>query len=696
MVDYASLRKKFPVKDPARRKKAAAMRAIAREYEAKRAELGAAPPGARRGFPYYMTVVIGMLLLGGLVGTAIFKRGGIDVARKNRDKAVTSIRNLAIAAGRYRYHTGRFPSTEEGLEQLASKRVVARGWNGPYVKKINKDPWGGEYVYVCNGESEPPTLYSKGPDGLAGTTDDVMADPADFDLAFRDTEWTREWVPQHLRDIVVAQDEKHKRALQAEVDAILHPKAPVEGARTLPRDEWTRDGGSEFFRTSMTLPKEAVGKYIALRFGGASGPVEVLLNGERIGGCFKPFSPFDVDMTRKFRFEENNTVCIPECSFCREVQLVVENPDERIFPGSLKAETLSATERSATVRVIYLTPKGQVSSEFETPNPRLWSPERPSLYKGYIGTELYRYAIREIKVAEDGSVSLNGAPVALKCVVMPPDADYAGATVFDAGAVARRLKALKDMGANAVRPTAQPGAGFRDLCDEMGFFVLDGDLAAAETPDAVKMDEVLDPAGTERDAYWIRRAEWSAEDSVKILTDAKSRPVRVAANGDEMEFFADGEPLGRHGTGTAPVWLWDAPEDAGELKAIAYRKGEYAGEDVVKRPMKPFSTRLAAEKKALAEGEATVVAVDVVDEYGVPDGTAEGVAEFALQGLGDIVAAGNRDGCSAVAGNTAKVPLSGGRAAIAVRRRPAGSGMPLKISVSVPGLRTDSLTVPRR
>ena len=37
MVDYSALRKKFPVKDPKRRKKLAAIKAIAREYEAKRA-----------------------------------------------------------------------------------------------------------------------------------------------------------------------------------------------------------------------------------------------------------------------------------------------------------------------------------------------------------------------------------------------------------------------------------------------------------------------------------------------------------------------------------------------------------------------------------------------------------------------------------------------------------------------------------
>ena len=42
MVDYNALRKKFPTKDTKKRKRAAAIRAIAREYEMKRAALGGA------------------------------------------------------------------------------------------------------------------------------------------------------------------------------------------------------------------------------------------------------------------------------------------------------------------------------------------------------------------------------------------------------------------------------------------------------------------------------------------------------------------------------------------------------------------------------------------------------------------------------------------------------------------------------
>ena len=48
MVDYNALKKKFPTKDPQKKKKIAAIKAIKREYAAKRAALGGGAPAALR------------------------------------------------------------------------------------------------------------------------------------------------------------------------------------------------------------------------------------------------------------------------------------------------------------------------------------------------------------------------------------------------------------------------------------------------------------------------------------------------------------------------------------------------------------------------------------------------------------------------------------------------------------------------
>ena len=68
----------------------------------------------------------------------------------------------------YRVNMGRYPTTEEGLQALAKKPSEdAVNWRGPYVKKMNPDPWGNPYGYTCPAERSNGgyDLWSLGPDG---------------------------------------------------------------------------------------------------------------------------------------------------------------------------------------------------------------------------------------------------------------------------------------------------------------------------------------------------------------------------------------------------------------------------------------------------------------------------------------------------------------------------------------------------
>ena len=80
MVDYNALRKKFPTKDPKKRKSAAAIRAIAREYELKRAALGGAPK-FKRGIVFYAVMIMGLAILGSLVLSVCGKGGRAQISR---------------------------------------------------------------------------------------------------------------------------------------------------------------------------------------------------------------------------------------------------------------------------------------------------------------------------------------------------------------------------------------------------------------------------------------------------------------------------------------------------------------------------------------------------------------------------------------------------------------------------------------
>ena len=365
MVDYGELRKKFPVKDQQRRKRLAAIKEINREYAQKKAELGGLrAPVMKKGIVFYTVVVIGLMMLGALVLSATGRGGRARVSRAMIDVR-KSVDALAIALGRYRYHVGEYPSTEEGLEALASTKITHKGWNGPYIRQVVNDPWGHAYVYVRNGAAENPTLYSKGPDGLAGTTDDVLPDPALFDAPFRDTTWTQGWMPYQLRGYVLAPDEKTKAVIEREVAEYLHPAPEVAGETVLtdgwefaqawkdtypqvgnppaapylpdstnlvwkkvrvPHD-WAISGpfvdnpkagnsgrlpwrGLGYYRRTLEVPAEAKGSFVALRFGGVMAQPKVYLNGEKVGGWDYGYMSFEVDISEKVKFGEKNELLV--------------------------------------------------------------------------------------------------------------------------------------------------------------------------------------------------------------------------------------------------------------------------------------------------------------------------------------------------------------------------------------------------
>ncbi len=743
MVDYDKLRKKFPGKGPKKIKKSAAVKAIAREYELKKAEIVAHSP-LKRGFPYYMTIILGLIIVGSIVGTEISKRGGIDLSpQKNRKMAVDSVKSLAIALGRYCYHVGSYPSTEDGLAQLAAKNVPLRGWNGPYIKKVKQDPWKRDYVYVNNGRGKQPTLYSKGPDGIAGTTDDIIADVADFDAAFRDTSWTKGWMPKHLRDIVVAETEAQKRALQEEVEHILHPDVPVEGVTPLadgwefaaadrddaPRrtvrvpHDWRASGtadeakaGAGVYRRKVLILSKAEGRYVALRFSRISGGYSVAVNGETVGEGVNR-DCVELDITKAVKYGASNEIAVKVVAtddlaqvytgagLVGEASLAIEDATDRILEGSLKVTTLEADGEGAKMRLEYATPVGPAVNEFEVAEPRLWSPSRPFLYKGYLGGRLYQYAIRKVEFTDESfdECQLDGKPLKLKGVRLTADLGPLGAA-FNREAARRKLQAVKDAGANAVQFIGRPDRGFLELCDEMGLLVVDRRAEAFA-------EGLCDATGLATPRHDIWRAFWNENEMTARIVDDWNRDVsegetvvvRCATSCDEAELFVNGESAGRRkkaAGATTPeeaLLSWRVKYDPGELKAIVYENGQYAGETVRRTAFAPQTVKLTPNKRALAEGEIVFVTVETADEYGTVLPHASCEVSFELEGPGEIVAAASAspDECGPYGPRTS-VRLYEGRAVAVVRRNDGGSGLPLKFSAGARGLRTDFVVLPRR
>jgi general secretion pathway protein G len=80
----------------------------------------------------------------------------------------------------YRISLGDYPSTEEGLQALVTApENKADRWKGPYIDspggKLPLDPWGEPYQYRYPGthNKDGYDLWSKGPDKIDGTDDDI-------------------------------------------------------------------------------------------------------------------------------------------------------------------------------------------------------------------------------------------------------------------------------------------------------------------------------------------------------------------------------------------------------------------------------------------------------------------------------------------------------------------------------------------
>jgi beta-galactosidase len=126
--------------------------------------------------------------------------------------------------------------------------------------------------------------------------------------------------------------------------------------------------------------------------------------------------------------------------------------------------------------------KTDLQQTINVPYPSLWSIETPSLYtlhssvlEGSKVTDnlISPFGIRKIEYDKDKGFLLNGKHVKLHGMCLHIDAGCLGDAVPEQ-AWKRRLQLLKDMGCNAIRTAHNPPAPeFLDLCDKMGFLVMD-------------------------------------------------------------------------------------------------------------------------------------------------------------------------------------------------------------------------------
>ena len=115
-----------------------------------------------------MVVVVIIGLLSALVGPRLI--GQSDSAK--RKTTITQIAQIEQTLGLFYLDNGYYPTTSQGLAALVSKPTGApeplNYPDGGYMKRIPKDAWGRDFVYLCPGERGDYDIISYGADGAEG------------------------------------------------------------------------------------------------------------------------------------------------------------------------------------------------------------------------------------------------------------------------------------------------------------------------------------------------------------------------------------------------------------------------------------------------------------------------------------------------------------------------------------------------
>lgn len=127
----------------------------------------------QQGFTLIEIMVVVVIL--GILAAAVVPKIMSRPEQARIEKAKHDITALESALNIYKLDNYQYPSTDQGLEALVSKPSGSpqpRNYKrGGYIKKLNKDPWGKEYLYLFPGTHGELDLYSLGPDGQPSEDD---------------------------------------------------------------------------------------------------------------------------------------------------------------------------------------------------------------------------------------------------------------------------------------------------------------------------------------------------------------------------------------------------------------------------------------------------------------------------------------------------------------------------------------------
>ncbi|HEX8465390.1 MAG TPA: beta-galactosidase GalB [Abditibacterium sp.] len=425
---------------------------------------------------------------------------------------------------------------------------------------------------------------------------------------------------------------------------------------------WT---GLGWYRKRFNVPASDRGRRFLLEVDGAMSNSTVYLNGKEVGGWPYGYASWALDLTPFVEVGKENVVLIrlqnlPESSrwypgggIYRHVWLTKTAPVHVAHWGTQVTSQISGANAAVTakttlqnddskaqaVRLVSTVLDGNrkavaksetrvnlaagasqiVAAQLPISNARLWSLKNRHLYRlvsqvmrGNEVLDRYEtpFGVRRIEWSATNGFLLNGERVQLNGVCMHHDLGALGAA-WNRRAAERQLQILARMGVNAIRTSHNPPApGFLDLCDQMGFLVID------EFSDTWK-------SAKKRNGYATLFDQWAEKDVRALVRRDRNHPSIIAwSSGNEVgeQGNAAGHQISRFLTGIIKSEDPTRPVTSGNNNQNAGFNGYQLTTDVFGYNYKPgVYSRFRAENPAIPlYGSETASTISSRGEYFFP------------------------------------------------------------------------------
>jgi beta-galactosidase len=289
--------------------------------------------------------------------------------------------------------------------------------------------------------------------------------------------------------------------------------------------------GVGWYRQHFTLPTDLTGRRVFVEFDGVMANSDVWINDTHLGRRPFGYVPFRYELTGHVKLGAANVLSVrvndadqpasrwySGAGIYRHVRLIVVDPvhidqgglfvstpkvaaDQAVVHVQTTVVNQSGSDQEASVQVELFDGQGRSVGTAETTpqtiaprqivdfqqdlavaSPQLWNLDHPNLYSAVARVRVagmalddsrVTFGIRDAHFEPATGFWLNGKNLKIKGVCLHADGSAFG-TAVPLDVWERRLKILKGLGANAIRTAHNPpDPGFLDLCDRMGFLVMD-------------------------------------------------------------------------------------------------------------------------------------------------------------------------------------------------------------------------------